>query len=231
MAEKYVLMDLKDKSSKELATVLSSPTAKKILDLLSEKNKLSESDISKELSIPISTVHYNLSILCKAKLVEVREFHYSEKGREVNHYSLANKLIIIAPSKVDDSMKNRIKDLFLSIVFGVFFIGVGALSFLKAKSLQVLSYSTGAAANDASVEAFKSAPDVIITKGSELSMGVANEAAPALMAEAPAKAASFTSFITDPQILIFLGLVCGIFLILSLLFLVKFIKAERVSNK
>jgi DNA-binding transcriptional ArsR family regulator len=235
MADKYVLMDLNDEKSKDIATVLNSSASKKILNLLSEKTKLSESDISKELGLPISTVHYNLSVLCKAKLVEAKEYHYSSKGREVNHYSLANKFIIIAPSKMDDSTKDRLKNLFLSITFGVFFIGGGVFSFLKAKSLQAVSSGSGlltnSAMSDVSTETLRRAPDVIITSGSGLAAGAAEKAAPTIMAEAPSKAAYLTSFVSDPYMLIFLGAVTGIFLLLSTMFLVKFIKAKRISNK
>jgi len=35
----------------------------------------------------------------KAQLVVVDEFHYSKKGKEINHYKLANKYIIIAPKE------------------------------------------------------------------------------------------------------------------------------------
>jgi DNA-binding transcriptional ArsR family regulator len=52
------------------------------------------------LNLPISTVHYNLQHLREGGLVESDEYHYSEKGKEVNHYKLANKYIIIAPKSV-----------------------------------------------------------------------------------------------------------------------------------
>ena len=60
--------------------------------------------------MPISTVHYHLQKLTEAKLVEIQEFHYSVKGREVNHYQLANKYIIIAPGKVS-GLKQKLKGL------------------------------------------------------------------------------------------------------------------------
>ena len=46
--------------------------------------------------------------LQQAKLVIAEEFHYSKKGREVNHYKLANKYIIIAPKKVS-GLKEKLK--------------------------------------------------------------------------------------------------------------------------
>ena len=75
-------------------------TARKILDFLSKESSASETDIAKRLKVPLSTIHYNLQALMKANLVEAEEFHYSQKGKEILHYSLANKLIIIAPKKM-----------------------------------------------------------------------------------------------------------------------------------
>jgi hypothetical protein len=57
-------------------------------------------------------VHYNLQALVKANLVKSEEFHYSEKGKEVNHYSLANKIIIIAPKKAStESFRDKLKSI------------------------------------------------------------------------------------------------------------------------
>jgi DNA-binding transcriptional ArsR family regulator len=94
--EKFILVSLKEEESKQLAQVLANDTSRKILDFLAEK-EATESDLANKLTIPISTVHYNLQALVKGKLVEADEFHYSEKGKEVLHYKLANKYIIIAP--------------------------------------------------------------------------------------------------------------------------------------
>lgn len=119
MKDKFLLVSLDDEESKELAQVLSNPTSRKLLDALSEK-KATESDLAKKLGIPLSTVHYNLRQLVKAKLVEVKEFHYSAKGKEVNHYSLANKTVIIAPKQQHESMLAKLK----SIIPAVLLVGV-----------------------------------------------------------------------------------------------------------
>lgn len=96
--ESFLLVSLEESKAKKLAQVISNDTSRKILDALA-KGDLTETQISKDLKIPISTVHYNLKALTDANLVKVEEFHYSEKGKEVNHYSLANKIIIIAPKE------------------------------------------------------------------------------------------------------------------------------------
>ena len=52
-------------------------------------------------------------------LVVVDEFHYSPKGKEVNHYKLANKYIIIAPKStygIREKLKNILPMVGLSIV-------------------------------------------------------------------------------------------------------------------
>ena len=97
--EKLLLINLNEEKTKKISEIISSNTSRKILDYLAD-NDDTEANISKNLEIPISTVHYHLQKLIEAKLVVVEEFHYSQKGREINHYKLANKYIIIAPKKV-----------------------------------------------------------------------------------------------------------------------------------
>jgi len=118
--ESFLLVNLKESESKKLAQVISNDTSRKILDFLSKKSA-TETEIAKELKVPLSTIHYNLQHLAKAKLVNADEFHYSEKGKEVIHYSLSNKYIIIAPKpspKFLDSLKK--------IIPAVLIVGVAA---------------------------------------------------------------------------------------------------------
>ena len=95
----FLLVDLNEPKTKKLAETITSDTSRKILNYLTEKDD-TEAIIAKTLGIPISTVHYHLQKLQEAGLVTAKEFHYSRKGREVNHYKLANKYIIIAPRNV-----------------------------------------------------------------------------------------------------------------------------------
>jgi len=110
--EPFLLVSLEESESKALAQVISNDTARKILDFLSKEESATETDIGKKLKVPLSTVHYNLQALVKANLVSAEEFHYSEKGKEVLHYSLANKIIIIAPKNTTAaSFKEKLKGL------------------------------------------------------------------------------------------------------------------------
>ena len=78
MADKsFVLVNLKEDKTKKLTQTLTNETCRKILDYLSNKSEATESQISKDLKIPMSTVHYNLKQLSESKLVNVNEFQCS----------------------------------------------------------------------------------------------------------------------------------------------------------
>ena len=121
----FLLVNLNEKKTKKLAETITSDTSRKILNYLTEKDHESEANIAKELKIPISTVHYHLQKLQEAKLVMVEEFHYSKKGREINHYKLANKYIIIAPKHVS-GLKEKLKG-----ILPVAIISVGIAAVIK----------------------------------------------------------------------------------------------------
>ncbi|GIU68861.1 MAG: hypothetical protein KatS3mg002_0097 [Candidatus Woesearchaeota archaeon] len=110
MNKNFLLISLEEKKAKKIAEVINNDTSKKIIDFLAKKDA-TESELSKELGIPISTVHYNLKQLRDAGLVVVEEFHYSKKGKEVNHYTLANKYIIIAPKTENNKLVEALKNI------------------------------------------------------------------------------------------------------------------------
>lgn len=97
--EPFMLVSLEEAKAKKLANVMSNETCTKLLNYLAKNGGKTESEIAKACGLPLSTVHYNLKQLVAAKLVVADEYHYSSKGREVLHYKLANKYIIIAPQE------------------------------------------------------------------------------------------------------------------------------------
>ena len=103
----FLLVDLNEPKTKKLAETITSETSRKILNHLAEKED-TEANMAKLLNLPISTVHYHLQKLQEAHLITAEEFHYSQKGREVLHYKLANKYIIIAPKAVS-GLKKKLK--------------------------------------------------------------------------------------------------------------------------
>ena len=138
--ESFLMLSLEDEKSKKLAQVISNNTSRKILNELS-KTKMTETELSKKLGLSMSTVHYNLKALEEAKLIQADEFHYSEKGKEVNHYSVTNKLVIIAP-KSEDNIWDRLKSLLPS--FGISVMAAGLLYFFSQKFTAMNNFVKGA---------------------------------------------------------------------------------------
>lgn len=111
-----------------------------MLDYLAEQEATS-TELSIKLHIPLPTVHYNLKHLQDAGLVVSEEFHYSAKGKEVNHYKLANKYIIIAPKAVP-GITERLKSLLPASIITI--IGAGIVHLLsRVRSSGVQQASLG----------------------------------------------------------------------------------------
>jgi DNA-binding transcriptional ArsR family regulator len=189
----FLLVSLEENESKALAQVMSNDTARKILDILSKHETLTETDIAKKLDVPLSTVHYNLQALVKANLVKAEEFHYSEKGKEVNHYSLANKIIIIAPKNTrTESFKDKLRGI---LPIGLIVLVVGAVIQLITK-LRIGSAKLMAAAPMAADYAARGAGQVadIAQRAAEKAIvPAAEEAAPLLMTAASSVAENITN--------------------------------------
>jgi DNA-binding transcriptional ArsR family regulator len=124
MKKSFLLVSLKENKAKKLAEVISNKTCRKILDYLAEKKDATESDMAKDLKIPISTVHYNMKALLTARLVKCDEYHYSSKGKEVNHYRLANQYVIIAPEGEKALIREKLKSIIPTALIMGFAAGV-----------------------------------------------------------------------------------------------------------
>jgi len=121
MSEKYLLFSLEDDNSKKLGEIISNPTCNKIMNLLAEK-ELSESEIAKELSLPLNTVDYNIKNLLKSGLIEKAKKWWSVKGRKIDTFKLANKMIVISPKKTLISKLGNI--LPVALIAGIFTAGI-----------------------------------------------------------------------------------------------------------
>lgn len=122
--ESFVLVSLKESKAKKLAQVINNDTSRLILDFLTKNKSATESEIAEKLNVPISTVHYNLLNLVENNLITADEYHYSKKGKTVNHYKLSNKLIIIAPKEANEGLKARLKALFPLSILAIGITGV-----------------------------------------------------------------------------------------------------------
>lgn len=149
MDKNFLLISLEEQKAKKIAEVISNDTSRKIIDFLTTKDA-TETELSKELKIPLSTVHYNLKQLQEAGLVIVDEFHYSSKGKEINHYKLANKYIIIAPktearSKFMEALRGIIPLAIITagvgVILGLWQILTHRVTSMGAGSAKMAAYS------------------------------------------------------------------------------------------
>jgi len=158
--QNFLLMSLEDERAQKIANILSNKSCSKILDFLTE-NEATESEIAKKLNLPISTVHYNLQQLLKAELIIWEKYHYSEKGKEVKHYTVANKYIIITPKGKSEGFLDKIK----SIIPTFFLIGIGAgiinwYNNIKSNTLMASTYQAEVV-QDAAPEMFRAKAIII----------------------------------------------------------------------
>ena len=140
--ESFLLVSLDGQKSKKLAEVISNDTCRRILEALAKKEH-TETELSTTLNIPLSTVHYNLKNLVEARLVVAEEYHYSKRGKEILHYKLANKLIIIAPQQADATKAGEILKKYLLAATSIVAVGI-VMSFftvLRAGSTAISSAS------------------------------------------------------------------------------------------
>lgn len=186
--EKFLLVSLNEQKAKKLAQIISNDTCRKIIDFLAEK-EASESEIAKKLKVPISTVHYNLKHLMKAKLITVDEFHYSKKGKEINHYKLANKYIIIAPketSSIKDALRKILPvGIILVVVSAVIqffsmFLSAGSMATksmdLAPKTIENIVTKTIPITQEVVTSALPKAAEMVVEGASAASSSVASDA-------------------------------------------------------
>lgn len=124
----YIVASLEDIKAKQLGQIISNKNARKILSLLTKK-RATESEIARELKIPISTVNYNIKQLLKASLITVKGSFYSKKGNKVNVYSLAKKLILIAPKGISVA-RSKIKTILPVVIIAAALAGIIKLFYL-----------------------------------------------------------------------------------------------------
>lgn len=118
--QNFLLLSLDDKKTKKIANAVNNSSGVKILNYLINVDCATESEISEELDIAISTIHYNLEQLQLAGLVDWEDAHFSKKGKKVKHYKLISKYIIIAPKEEKEGFLDKLKTLFPAFLISIF---------------------------------------------------------------------------------------------------------------
>ncbi|MBW2998543.1 winged helix-turn-helix domain-containing protein [Candidatus Woesearchaeota archaeon] len=194
---KILMIDLNEDGLEKISEVLANKTCRKILNLLAD-NELTQSQLAKELGISLSLAQYNLDKLVESNLVVSEKFHYSKKGREIKHYSLANKHIIISPKKVT-GVKTKLKS-----ILPITVIGLGIASIITAYKL----FTTKIGSHSASLprEFAKASADTALEEG-------ALEVAP-IIAESARNVSTYQSYYIEITFIF-------IVIIITLLFFVR----------
>lgn len=173
----FLLLSLEDSKTKKIANVVSNESCRKLLDYLAKK-EATESELAEKLQIPISTVHYNLQQLMETGLINTEEFHYSEKGKEVLHYKLANKYIIISP-KSTYGLKEKLKNILPTALIALGAAGTIQLFSRYFSKEAVLAGDNLMVAKSAAVErAFDAAAEEAVLAAPAVAQEAAVEAMP-----------------------------------------------------
>lgn len=101
--DKIISMDLNDSRMKFISEIFGSESCKKILNLLAEK-ELTETEIAKELKMPLNSVDYNVKKLVLAGLIESGSHWWSAKGKKMPSYRVSDKKIVISPKRMSSSV-------------------------------------------------------------------------------------------------------------------------------
>ena len=117
MADDVVVIQPGDERAQKIARAMASQTANAVIQAFG-RGPLTSSEVARAMAIPITTASYHIENLLDVGLLEVMETRWSEKGREVKVYGLANQVLIIAPPVSDlRSVLKKYTTLFAIAVF------------------------------------------------------------------------------------------------------------------
>lgn len=117
MVDDVVVIQPGDERAQKIARAMASQTANAVIQAFGG-GPLTSSEVARLMKIPITTASYHIDNLLDAGLLEVAETRWSEKGREVKVYALANQVLIIAPPVSDlRSVLQKYATLFGILVF------------------------------------------------------------------------------------------------------------------
>ena len=239
--KKLLLISLQQDEAKKIAQVISNETCRKILDYLADKES-TETELAEKLNIPLSTTHYNLKQLIKSGLVVAEEYHYSKRGKEINHYKLANQYIIIAPKNVS-GIKSKLRSI---LPVGIItLMGAGLIHVFQKLLSPTINYaqSKGMAApltNIANQETMKVVADqavkvatdeVLVASTSAAGEAAANTAINAIATNTTNTAAQIIPQIPPTQPNYALWFLIGGLTVLILLIIVELIRSIREQRE
>lgn len=153
MVDEVVVIQPGDERAQKIARAMASQTANAVIQAFGS-GPLTSSEVARRMGIPITTASYHIDNLLDAGLLEVMETRWSEKGREVKVYGLANQVLIIASPESDlRSVLQKYATLFGIVILA----SIGLWMFLPAvlPALGDVSPESRLVRNGGEISAFK----------------------------------------------------------------------------
>ncbi|WP_435317747.1 ArsR/SmtB family transcription factor [Haloarchaeobius sp. TZWSO28] len=122
------LVGLTDETADEVFATLSSATARTILEALYEEPH-TPADLREVTGTTLQNVHYHLTNMENAGLIEVVDTWYSEKGSAMNVYAPCARAVLVMASSRDD--RSIFRDLLARVLAVVVFLGVATLTLAR----------------------------------------------------------------------------------------------------
>jgi predicted transcriptional regulator len=146
-SEKVLILPLNE-GSKKITQILSNDKAMRVLEILTDK-PMSATDMAEKLSMPLTTIKYNLDALVEVDLIKVKQTKWSKKGREIKIYEPVQKFIVVAPGSIQKDKSSVLSMLkkYLGLIAGAAFAATGLEALARSRGFGIGTTPMGTAAD------------------------------------------------------------------------------------
>lgn len=187
------------KNAGKVAAALQNEKCQRILEHLSKAKDATETEIAQALTLPLSTVHYNMKVLAEANLVLDDVYSYSTRGKQVTHYRMNKNPIVIIQEEA------QLEGLKALVPAAVIAAGVGITYHLASQTRILENAAMQAPTADVSGIMADSAATEIAAQSMEVAPTAMKAAAP--IAEQAVQSAFLPAFITGVVAVLLLGFI------------------------
>ncbi len=187
------------KNAGKVAAALQNEKCQRILEHLSKAKDATETEIAQALTLPLSTVHYNMKVLAEANLVLDDVYSYSTRGKQVTHYRMNKNPIVIIQEEA------QLEGLKALVPAAVIAAGVGITYHLASQTRILENAAMQAPTADVSGIMADGAANEIAARSMEVAPTAMKAAAP--IAEQAVQSAFLPAFITGVVAVLLLGFI------------------------
>jgi len=151
--EQLRVLDVEGEETDDVLDALATDTRRAVYRALFERPRTA-SEVAEHIDSSVQNVHYHLTTLEDAGLVESVDTRYSEKGNEMTVYGPASDPLVIVG---DGEVRPRVERTLTDVVGGIGLLGVAAI-FVQFGAERLARPSVGGAAGPASANATAGEP-------------------------------------------------------------------------